>query len=65
MSEPTVDRDPFEVIAESFLERYRAGQRPSIEDLAARHPDPTRALQVSLDLWGSGRFSSSRAKDGQ
>ena len=42
MSEPTVDRDPFEVLAESFLARFRAGERPSIEDLAARHPDPTR-----------------------
>ena len=39
MSEPTVDRDPFEVVAESFLARFRAGQRPSIEDLAARHPE--------------------------
>ena len=39
MSEPTVDRDPFEVVAESFLARFRAGERPSIEDLAARHPE--------------------------
>ena len=39
MSEPTVDRDPFEVVAESFLARYRAGERPSIEELAARHPE--------------------------
>ena len=38
MSEPTVNRDPFEVLAESFLARFRAGERPSIEDLAARHP---------------------------
>jgi eukaryotic-like serine/threonine-protein kinase len=39
MSDPTVDRDPFEVVAESFLERFRAGERPSIEELAARHPE--------------------------
>src|SRR5262249_24193064 len=39
MSEPTVDRDPFEVVAESFLARFRAGERPSIEDLAARFPE--------------------------
>jgi eukaryotic-like serine/threonine-protein kinase len=39
MSEPTGDRDPFEVIAESFLAKFRAGERPGIEDLAARHPE--------------------------
>ena len=39
MSEPTSDRDPFEVVAESFLARYRAGERPSIEEYAARHPE--------------------------
>src|SRR5262249_9663741 len=39
MSEPTVDRDPFEVVAESFLARYRAGERPSIEEYAARYPE--------------------------
>jgi hypothetical protein len=39
MSEPTADRDPFEVVAESFLARFRSGERSSIEDLAARHPD--------------------------
>ena len=39
LAEPAVDRDPFEVVAESFLARFRAGERPSIEDLADRHPD--------------------------
>jgi WD40 repeat protein len=39
MSEPNVDRDPFEVVAESFLARYRAGERPGIEEYAARHPE--------------------------
>jgi hypothetical protein len=39
MSEPAVDRDPFEVVAESFLERFRAGQRPGIEEYAARYPE--------------------------
>jgi eukaryotic-like serine/threonine-protein kinase len=34
-----VQRDPFEVVAESFLARYRAGQRPSVEEYAARHPE--------------------------
>src|SRR5262249_28831843 len=51
MSEPTVDRDPFEVVAESFLARFRAGERPIIEDLAACHPelaDQIRALLPAL-----------------
>src|SRR5439155_3085195 len=51
MSEATPDRDPFEVVAESFLARYRAGERPSIEDLAARHPGlagPIRKLLPAL-----------------
>jgi WD40 repeat protein/serine/threonine protein kinase len=39
MSEPTCDRDPFEVVAEAFLARYRAGKRPSIEAYAELHPE--------------------------
>ena len=39
MSEPTADRDPFEVVAESFLARYRAGERPSIAEYAARYAE--------------------------
>jgi hypothetical protein len=39
MSEPDADRDPFEVVAKSFLARIRAGQRPSIEEFATRHPE--------------------------
>ena len=51
MSDETSDRDPFEVVAESFLARYRAGERPSIEELAARHPElagPIRKLLPAL-----------------
>ena len=51
MNDATSDRDPFEVIAESFLARYRDGERPSIEELAARHPDlagPIRKLLPAL-----------------
>ena len=51
MNDLTSDRDPFEVVAESFLARYRAGERPSIEELAARYPDlagPIRKLLPAL-----------------
>jgi WD40 repeat protein/Tfp pilus assembly protein PilF/tRNA A-37 threonylcarbamoyl transferase component Bud32 len=33
------ERDSFEQLAESFLARFRAGERPSLSDYAARHPD--------------------------
>ncbi len=39
MSDPTVDRDPFELVAESFLARFRSGERPGIEEYAARYPE--------------------------
>ena len=39
MSESSLDRDPFEGVAESFLARFRAGERPSIAEYAARHPE--------------------------
>jgi serine/threonine protein kinase len=39
MSEDSLDRDPFEGVAESFLARYRAGERPGIEEYVARYPE--------------------------
>jgi hypothetical protein len=32
-------RDPIELMAESFLERFRRGERPSIYEYAAKYPD--------------------------
>ncbi|MBI1324761.1 protein kinase [bacterium] len=51
MCSESSDLDPFEVVAESFLARYRAGERPSIDELAARHPElagPIRELLPAL-----------------
>src|SRR5688572_18500892 len=42
MSDPASSeesRDPVEVLAEHFLERRRRGERPSVEEYAARHPE--------------------------
>jgi Protein kinase domain len=39
MNEPSLDRDPFEGVAESFLSRFRAGAQPSVAEYAARHPE--------------------------
>ena len=55
LAEPAVDRDPFEVVAESFLARFRAGQRPSIEDLADRHADAGRPDPRAAAGPGDGR----------
>ena len=34
-----LDQDPFELLASEFAERYRKGERPSIEEYAAAHPE--------------------------
>ena len=48
MSEPSNERDPFEKVAESFLVRYRAGERPSINDYAARYPELAEQIRKCL-----------------
>ncbi len=40
------DRDPVEVLADEFLVRFRRGERPSIDDYAARHPDLADAIRA-------------------
>ena len=41
MSDPgsSRERDPIDRLAESFLARFRAGERPSIEEYVAKYPD--------------------------
>ena len=39
MSDSTADRDPIEMLADSFLARFRRGERPSVEEYAAKHPE--------------------------
>src|SRR5262245_63963707 len=39
MSDSMGDRDPIEILADSFLVRFRRGERPSVEDYAAQHPE--------------------------
>jgi serine/threonine protein kinase len=38
MSSLASERDPFEELAEAFLARYRAGERPSVSEFARQHP---------------------------
>src|SRR5438874_8113332 len=39
MTSPSSGRDPVEVLAEEFAERYRHGERPSLAEYTARHPE--------------------------
>src|SRR5262245_61306422 len=39
MPDSSTHRDPIEQMADSFLARYRAGERPSIEEYAAKYPE--------------------------
>jgi serine/threonine protein kinase/tetratricopeptide (TPR) repeat protein len=39
MTDSSHDRDPIERLADSFLVRFRAGERPSVEEYAAKHPE--------------------------
>jgi serine/threonine protein kinase/WD40 repeat protein len=60
MSGADDDHDPLNEVAESFLERFRQGERPSLTEYARRHPDlAERILRlfpalVSLEELGSG-----------
>ncbi len=42
------NRDPLERLAEEFLERLRAGEHPSIDEYAKRHPDMAQSIRELL-----------------
>jgi hypothetical protein len=51
MNEPSSGFDPVEELVDSFLERYRRGERPSLTEYTVRHPElaePIRALFPAL-----------------
>jgi len=39
MADPNTERDPLEMLAAEYMERLRQGQRPSVEEYAAQHPE--------------------------
>ncbi len=39
MADPVSEREPIEELAESFLARFRAGERPPLTELVAAHPE--------------------------
>src|SRR4051794_4800263 len=42
------DRDPIERLADSFIARFRAGERPSVEEYASRHPELAEEIRDLL-----------------
>ncbi len=74
MSDNNDDRDPIERMADSFLARFRRGERPSIDEYAAKHPelaDDIRELlpalvaleqDMSIDAGKSSECASSGAE---
>jgi serine/threonine protein kinase/tetratricopeptide (TPR) repeat protein len=51
MADSSSDREPLEQLAESFLARFRAGERPSLTEIIAAHPelgDQIRSLFPAL-----------------
>jgi serine/threonine protein kinase/tetratricopeptide (TPR) repeat protein len=58
MNTEAVDRDPLEQLAESFLARLRAGERPALSEYQAKYPelaDDIRELFPALVLMEEGR----------
>jgi serine/threonine protein kinase/tetratricopeptide (TPR) repeat protein len=58
MNSETLERDPLEELAESFLARLRAGERPALSEYQAKHPElanDIRDLFPALMLMEEGR----------
>jgi serine/threonine protein kinase/Flp pilus assembly protein TadD len=47
-SPPDAKRDPIEVTAQSFLDRVRRGERPSIDEYAATYPELAEEIRTLL-----------------
>ncbi len=46
MSEPSCEFDPIDDLADAFLERYRRGERPSLSEYTAKHPDLAERIRA-------------------
>ena len=59
MNPSSSDRDPLEVLAEEFVDRYRRGERPSMREFAQKHPDLAEQIRdlfpalVAMEEFGS------------
>ena len=46
MSEPSCEFDPIDDLADAFLVRYRRGERPSLSEYTARHPELAERIRA-------------------
>jgi eukaryotic-like serine/threonine-protein kinase len=46
MADPISEREPIEELAESFLARFRAGERPPLTELVAAHPELAEEIRA-------------------
>jgi serine/threonine protein kinase len=64
MADPGPEREPIERLAELFLARFRAGERPSLKELIAAHPKLTEEIRelspgaIEMERAGSGGGSA-------
>ena len=45
MTDPDLVRNPVEILAEEFLERYRRGERPTLTEYVDRHPELSEEIR--------------------
>jgi eukaryotic-like serine/threonine-protein kinase len=48
MQSSSSDRNPVELLAEEFLERHRRGERPSLEEYTAKHPELADEIRAAF-----------------
>ena len=59
MSEPSCEFDPVDDLADAFLERYRRGERPSLDRIHRQASRAGRADSRTLPrLWSSSKSSA-------
>jgi eukaryotic-like serine/threonine-protein kinase len=59
------ERDPLEMLAAEYMERLRRGQRPDIEDYAARHPALAQGIrELFPTIAVTERFKARQAQAG-
>src|SRR5262249_25632540 len=64
MSDSTAERDPIEILADSFLARFRRGERPGVEEYAAKYPElaeEIRELLPALVMLEQGKSAAGSA----
>ena len=68
VADPDIERDPLEMLAAEYMERLRQGQRPSVEEYAAQHPElaeEIRELFPTIAVTERLKARQERSSDGR